>query len=549
MKRIRNSILCLLFLLLSITLVACSNTQTVSTIPQTTLSPELSGGERSYNIDLNIKDDNYRNYYEIFVWSFCDTDSNGIGDFNGVTSKLDYIKDLGFNGIWLMPINKGTSYHKYDVEDYYSVDPQFGTMTDFTNLLTEAHKRGIRVIIDLVVNHTSINCSWFREAVQYIKDNGMPGGTYGDYYNFTNQSKGSTYYQITGTQYYYECPFWSGMPDLNLDSVNVKNEITNIVNYWLEIGVDGFRLDATTSYYSSNMEKNIEFLSWLNGVVKAKSPNAYMVGEAWYSSHSLIRSYYNSGVDSFFNFPLMGGEGGIAKALNDNRDDNGVAFSTLLTTLDSTYDVGILAPFLSNHDTNRITNFAGKSKPEKIKMVNGLLSLLKGSPFVYYGEEIGMTVTNTSSDPYRRVAILWNSSKTGGYCTKAPDGAVATTQAYPFPSVEDQMNDPNSILNYYKYCNYLRNTNPEIARGTTTIKDYSKQSKYVSVFTRTYEGKTITIVANLNNSLSININLDKNDLGYSGLSQYLCTNSNYRVLYDSLSQSVTMPPYSIAIFR
>ena len=132
MKTLKSFISCFIILLLAALLVGCGKT---TTEPTPTISPELTGGERSYDIELNILDDNYRNYYEIFVWSFCDSDNNGIGDFNGITSKLDYIKDMGFNGIWLMPINKATSYHKYDVEDYYSVDPQFGTMTDFTNLL------------------------------------------------------------------------------------------------------------------------------------------------------------------------------------------------------------------------------------------------------------------------------------------------------------------------------------------------------------------------------------------------------------------------------
>ena len=547
MKTLKSFISCFILLLLGVLLVGCGNNTTTEATP--TISPELTGGERSYDIELNILDDNYRNYYEIFVWSFCDSDNNGIGDFNGITSKLDYIKDMGFNGIWLMPINKATSYHKYDVEDYYSVDPQFGTMTDFTNLLTEAHKRGINVIIDLVLNHTSINCTWFRQAVQYIKENGTPGGEYGDYYNFTNQAAGNTYAQITGTQYYYECPFWSGMPDLNLDSENVKREIKNVIEYWLDMGVDGYRLDAVTSYYTNNIDKNVEFLSWVNETVKAKDPDAYIVGEAWYSAHSLVRRYYESGCDSFFTFPLSGGEGGLAKALNDSRTNNGVEFGNLLTTLDTTYDTGILAPFLSNHDMNRIANFVGRSKPEKIKMINGLLSLLKGSPFVYYGEEIGMITTNTSSDPFRRIAILWNKDKTDGYCKRVPDGASVTTESYVYPSVAEQQQDPNSILNYYKYCNYLRNTNPEIARGVTSIKDYSSQSEYVTVFTRTYNNKTITIVVNLNSTETINIELNKESLGYSGLSQYLCTNSDYRVLYNAESNTVTLPPYSIAIFR
>ena len=135
----------------------------------------------------NIIDDNNRNWYEIFVYSFYDSDNDGIGDLNGVTSKLDYIREMGFNGIWLMPIHPSPTYHKYDVKDYYDVDEVYGTLDDLKNLVDEAHKRGIKVILDLVVNHSSSDHPWFKEACDYIRENGAPGGKYGEYYNFTKK--------------------------------------------------------------------------------------------------------------------------------------------------------------------------------------------------------------------------------------------------------------------------------------------------------------------------------------------------------------------------
>ena len=187
------------------------------------LVPALASceSEEPQEVQLNIIDDNYRNWYEIYV-------GDGIGDLAGVTAKLDYIKEMGFNGIWLMPIHPSPTYHKYDVNDYYKIDPDYGTLEDLDTLISEAHSRGIRVILDLVVNHTSTENTWFKEACQYIRENGKPGGANGDFYN-CRQGTASNYHQVSGTPYYYEGQFWSGMPDLNLDSQNVRAAIADVM--------------------------------------------------------------------------------------------------------------------------------------------------------------------------------------------------------------------------------------------------------------------------------------------------------------------------------
>ena len=161
------------------------------------------GDKEPEEVQLNIIDDKYRNWYEIFVYSFYDTNNDGIGDLKGVTAKLDYIKEMGFNGIWLMPIHPSPTYHKYDVTDYYAIDPDYGTLEDFKELVDEAHKRGIRVIMDLVVNHSSDSHPWFKEACAYIRQNGRPGGKYGDYYTFKTDGQGA-YHSVSGI-------FWIGM--------------------------------------------------------------------------------------------------------------------------------------------------------------------------------------------------------------------------------------------------------------------------------------------------------------------------------------------------
>ena len=158
-----------------------------------------------YEQELNIIDDNYRNYYEIFVYSFYDSDGDGIGDINGVIEKLDYVQEMGFNGIWLMPIMPSTTYHKYDVTDYYVIDTEYGTMEDFERLVEECHKRDIRLIIDFVMNHSSSKHPWFTEACEYLKT--LPAGAepdaevcpYVDYYHFSKEQVNGTYYKVAGT--------------------------------------------------------------------------------------------------------------------------------------------------------------------------------------------------------------------------------------------------------------------------------------------------------------------------------------------------------------
>lgn len=233
-------------------------------------------GGYKYRQELNIIDDNYRTYYEVFLYSFYDSNGDGIGDINGLIKKLDYINDgnpdsdtsLGFNGIWLMPVMPAASYHKYDITDYYNIDPQYGTLDDFKRLVDECNKRGIKLIIDLVINHTSNKHPWFVSALKSLniepcgretciyEDLCREHNPYVNYYNFVQGKPDRNDYYYTGIgDWYYEGVFGQDMPDLNLSDENLRRDIENIMHYWLDLGVGGFRLDAALHYFSDNTEK------------------------------------------------------------------------------------------------------------------------------------------------------------------------------------------------------------------------------------------------------------------------------------------------------
>ncbi len=421
------------------------------------------------DVRAEIIDDSYRNYYEIFVYSFYDSDGDGYGDLNGVIKKLDYVADMGYTGIWCMPVHPSPTYHKYDITDYYDIDPKYGTLDDMKKLIKEAHARNIDIILDLVVNHTSSMHPWFREACSEIAKNGEPSGKYKDYFNFQKKYD-SGYSQVGSTEWYYEARFWSGMPDLNLDSQVVRDEIRNIMKYWFDLGVDGFRLDACTSYYTGSVDKNVEFLNWLSTTAHELKQDCFLVGEAWENADPLIRRYYDSGLDSFFIFTAATGEGSIVTGpLSFSARSCGLKFNDLLLKLQSTYDIGIPSMFLGNHDTARAANFLRKSMPERVKMAEGILAMMPGALFTYYGEEIGML--GMGEDPNKRIAMLWENLDSEGYCTKSPEGVKVDADSYYFESVAGQQADEASILNYYKKAMKLRNLYPEIARRRDDVQN------------------------------------------------------------------------------
>lgn len=514
---------------------------------------QKSGNGDLKSAELNIVDDNYRNGYEIFVRSFYDSGDDGVGDLKGVTHQLDYIKDMGYNLIWLMPIMESTTYHGYDVVDYYTVEKDYGTNEDFKELTTEAHKRGINVIIDMVINHSSSSCSWFQKASKCLKDGDTEGenAKYIDYYTFKQYSSNpdtNIWRSVSGTtNWYYEGRFDNIMPDLNLDNQAVKDEIEDIFEFWLnDMDCDGFRLDAVTSYYTGNVPKNVEFLSWVNTTAKSIKEDAYIVGEAWEGTDRQIREYYNSGCDSFFLFTMSAGAGGsssLKKLLSPLYSNPGEKLTEWLTGLQTTYDTGILAPFLGNHDTARAANMLGTE--EYIKFGAGLMSIMNGTTWVYYGDEIGMTCSDASSDPTKRIPMRWSDDDIalGQVYNYKPQGWMGsiTAASYPHGSVEAQQAESSSIINYYQQAMRIRNCHPEIARGT--VKAVESVSPYIAAIEKTWNDKSIIILVNMSDTESFEVPVS--------------TYGNVKVK-DTLSVfeasavnggTLTLEPYSIAILR
>lgn len=503
---------------------------------------------------LNIIDDNYRNYYEIFVMSFCDSNFDTIGDLNGVIMKLDYLKDLGYNGIWLMPIHPSDSYHKYDVKDYYDVDKKYGTIDDLKKLIDECHKRDINIIIDLVLNHSSKSHPDFSKACQaynkYINGQVLTAEEekYKDYYVFyKNQNdvpSNITAYKVgTNYNFYYEANFSANMPEFNCDSPYVREEFKNIIKYYLDMGIDGFRLDAVKYYYLDNDKKNIELLNYLNTYMKSINPDAYMVGECW-SGSEVIKNYYTSGVDSFFNFSTSVSYGGTSGVINGpNPEGRGINryYQSLLDNISIALN-GIPAPFLDNHDMPRYTY---ETNTQKNKFTFGLLAMMNGTIFSYYGDEVGLFGTNAGStniDQNVRIPIKW-----GDFTN--PDCMVKfgqTVEYYPYPTVKEQLEDSNSILNYYKKVLLIRNQNPEIARGEIKLIAKDTDDLDYLFISKTYNESEIGIVINF--SQYNNLVINPSEYGFSKVTGQIVIESSQYV-GEQKNGSIVMPPFSIVILK
>lgn len=429
--------------------------------------------------------------YEIFVRSFYDSDGDGIGDLKGVTQKLDYLNDgkpgqgddLEVSLIWLMPISPSPSYHGYDVTDYRAIEPDYGTMADFTELVEQAHARGIRVIVDFVMNHTSSEHPWFVDASNPASPSdpasnpaspSRPTSAHRSWYVWSDKemywkqpwSSGNTWHELSGAWYYGL--FWSGMPDLNYEEPAVRAEMTEVARFWLDAGADGFRLDAVRYLIEDgpgdgmqDTLPTIDFWRDFSADLHSTHPDVLLVGEAW-ASNEVASKYHveGDGLNMTFDFDLM--EAIVAGLIAGDLSD---VERSLAARPSQFPPEAALGTFLSNHDILRLSARL-KGNYAQARLAAMLLMALPGTPFVYYGEEIGMDNGPTLDDKHKRTPMQWDGTENAGFTSGKP--WLAVNDGFDKLNVAAQQADPESLLSLYRALIRLRTSTPALSQGGFT---------------------------------------------------------------------------------
>lgn len=496
--------------------------------------------------------------YEIFVQSFYDSDGDSIGDINGMTSKMDYLQDLGVEAVWLMPIMPSPSYHKYDVTDYKGIHPDYGTMEDFKTFVKRAHEHDIKVVIDLIINHTSSEHPWFKSAAS------GPDSEYRDYYVWADKDSVAEqlakkeisfdsdnirqWHAVNGdtlAEHYYGF-FYGGMPDLNFDNPQLREEIYDIGRYWLEeVGVDGFRLDAAKHIYPDDRAAdNHAFWIEFRDKMKEVKPDVYLVGEVW--SDTDTQAPYAEGFSALFNFDLAFS---ILETLHKGEDVTAVIAGHGWKIQDdqSLVDGYInskkefvkynpdftIATFLSNHDQNRVMSVLDNNT-EKAKMAASILLTLPGAPYLYYGEEIGMR--GMKPDEHIREPFLWApaAQDTGRSKWITPK---FTTDASVAP-LSEQMDDPTSIYYHYKTMIALRRGSDILTYGDIEVVENSH--KALVIFERQYGGKKLLVIHNVSGESQL-----VEEALLDGLSEVYYSSFDLK----SVDGGLEMPAYGMVILR
>lgn len=425
-------------------------------------------------------------FYEVFVRSFADSNNDGIGDFKGLEEKLPYFKELGVDALWLMPINDSPSYHGYDITNYKDVEKDYGTMEDFKSLLASAKKNNIKIIMDFVINHTSSQHPWFKDASSNVNS------PFRDYYvwddEFDNTQKPGDWGQKVWHQSNdgkYFGVFWSGMPDLNYRNPNLRHDIKSFAKFWLDLGIDGFRLDAS-KYIDNNSQVTHLWWNDFNSYVKSINRNAFIVGENWDTSVNYVGKFMGS-MDSSFNFNLRdtildtarGNDTNLMKSIQKRNEIYSKENPNFIDSM-----------FIGNHDTNRISNEL-LGDLDKQKLALGILLTLPGTPFIYYGEELGMKGSKPDEDI--REAMDWYKKLNGKGVTTST--VRTNTEANDGISYEEEKKDKNSLLGYTKRLLTIRKENPLIVDGKYT--DLSLGYK-INAYEITKDNNKLTVVHNSN---------------------------------------------------
>ena len=437
--------------------------------------------------------------YEVFVRSFYDSNGDGIGDLRGLTQKLDYISGLGADCVWLMPVAESPSYHGYDVTDYYKVEPDYGTNDDFKAFVAAAHKRHIRVLVDMVLNHTSSEHPWFQEA---LRDTAAPHRAW---YRWSQTAPppppGNNWHHSPVRDEYYFGLFWSGMPDLNYETPAVLDEMKRVAQYWLkDMGVDGFRLDAVRHLVEqgdqvSNTPQTHAVLRDYGSYVRSIAPQSYTIGEVWDSTGAIL-PYYPDQLDAYFAFP-------VSEALMEAAK-TGKAGHLLseVTRFQSAVPAYRWAPFQRNHDQTRTLTALGNDVAGA-KLAATILLTLPGVPFVYYGEEIGMT--GDKPDERLRTPMQWALAPAAGFTTGKPWEALQADSFTANVAVESR--DTASLLNLYRRLMHMRATNSALRNGELVPVETGNES--LLAYIRRNSTHAMLVVANLGSARVVGVPVPK----------------------------------------
>jgi len=436
----------------------------------------------------------YRTYYQILVYAYADSNGDGIGDFKGIADKLPYLSNLGINGLWLSPVQPASSYHGYDVINYYGIRSTYEVNGyTFENLISDAAALDIAIIMDLVINHSGRDHNWFVTGLGAFKNN--VASKYKTWYNFSTTY--STKYSSGSSGGYYEALFWDGMPDFNFDNAEVRAEMINIGKYWLAKGVAGFRLDAamhiftdytiTDKWNGDIYDKNVAWWQEFQASLAEEYPEVYLVGEMW-TNIEKIKRYYASNLDSAFNFDTRArivnaivGTGGFSTFLEDFQEG-----------IREYQSDGIEAYFVSNHDDGRITNQI--SHDYHLKMAASLQLLAPGNGFVYYGDEIGLKGGGGSGDGVYRTPMLWGDGTNPNPASYGIGGQYSSS-TYNYQNATVQQTSATSVFSHYKRILELKNTHRELYMGA--LKAVNTGANKIQAYTVTLGGKTLLVVHNL----------------------------------------------------
>ncbi|HXO34739.1 MAG TPA: alpha-glucosidase [Candidatus Acidoferrales bacterium] len=519
-------------------------------------------------------------FYEIYPRSFADSNNDGIGDLQGITSKLDYLKDLGVDAIWISPCFPSPQVDfGYDVSDYENIDPMYGTLADFDMLTSEAKKRGIRVILDFVVNHTSDQHQWFLDSKSsrtsahrdwYIWRDGKGPGQPPN--NWVSTFGGSAWkFDPTTNQYYYHY-FYAEQPDLNWRNPAVKDAMFDVTRWWYKRGVAGFRLDAVDTLfedptlrdnpiqkpgknafgdpfeekiYNTKLPEVHDVLRGLRQV--ADEHNAVLIGETWTADVAELNQYYGKGNNELqlpmdFLFTMV-------------NKLSPAEFRKQIAAVDAAS--GWPTFVISNHDIVRSYDRYGDGKhnDQIAKLMAALYLTLRGTPIMYYGEEIGMKTTPPTrqedvKDPIgrtgwpkekgrdgERTPMQWNSSENAGFTKGTPWLPVPPT--YKTHNVADESKNSDSVLEFYKKVLKLRHTNQALLEGS--YKAINEDDANILSYSRTYKDQTVVVVLNMSDSPQ-KLNLDLKRNGFASANSLLSTAKS-----TAKGEEVRLEPYGIFV--